>query len=102
VSIDELQFAQKRKLLEQLLTVLSKKLLQKKPTVVDQRRDGLRLRPRLLGVKFLGQLVERVLVDRVKLVHIVLQDVAVEEHDKVLDNIWDQNLLVLLRGLVCA
>lgn len=70
--------------------------------VVDQWCNGLRLRPGILGVELLSQLIERVLVDRVKLVHIVLQNGAVEEHDKVLDNIWDLNLLVLLRGLVSS
>jgi hypothetical protein len=37
-------------------------------------------------------------VDLVKLEHVVLQDVTVKEHDKVLDHLWNLNLLVLLRG----
>lgn len=70
-------------------------------TIVDQWRNGLGLGPRLLGVELLGQLVERVLVDRLQLIHVVLQNVAVEEQDKVLDNLWDLNLLVLLGDLIC-
>jgi hypothetical protein len=71
-------------------------------TIVDQGRDALGLGPGLVGVELLGQLVERVLVDRLQLVNVVLENAAVEEQDELLDHLGDLNLLVLLCALVCV
>jgi hypothetical protein len=67
-------------------------------TIIDKRRDDLSLGPSLLLIVLISQLVERAIVVVVKIVCLVIQEVAVKVKNKVTNTIRDLSRVAGLAG----